>query len=260
VIRSSRGRNAESERAGRDRWLIAYADMITLLLACFAAMYAARLNFVPPKPEPLTLASPVPAVVPTESLAPALDQLKDVVDRLVLRGGIFATLNVTTDPRGLVISLPESGSFPTGSAELTAEGQAIITELGHALEPTNAPIRVEGHTDDVPIHTAAFASNWELSAVRATHVVEFLIDHCGVSAERLSAAGYGEFHPVEPNASSDARGRNRRVDVVVLSPSAARAEEPPRPAGASAANGASGLVSPASAPKPASGGGSAGGE
>ncbi len=89
-------------------------------------------------------------------------------------------------------------------------------------------MRVEGHTDDVPIHTARFASNWELSTARATIVVAYFVES-GVWPTRLSAAGYAEFHPRQPNDSDASRARNRRVDVVVLNPGTVEREEPPSP-------------------------------
>jgi chemotaxis protein MotB len=89
-----------------------------------------------------------------------------------------------------------------------------------------APLRVEGHTDDVPIHTVRFRSNWNLSTARATRVVEFLSTRAGIAPARLSAAGYGEFHPRGPNDSPAGRARNRRVDIVVLNDSTRAAEEP----------------------------------
>ena len=88
-------------------------------------------------------------------------------------------------------------------------------------------LRVEGHTDDVPIQTGRYASNWELSTARATTVVTYLLQDAGLAPERLSAAGYGEFHPRAPNTSPENRARNRRVDVVILRPETIASEEPP---------------------------------
>jgi chemotaxis protein MotB len=137
-------------------------------------------------------------------------------------------VSIDVDPRGLVVSIRETGSFPTGSAELTDATRAIIGEVGASLRGIDNPVRVEGHTDDVPIHTARFASNWELSTARATVVVAFLIQTSSIPADRLSAAGYGEFHPMAPNTSEVNRARNRRVDIVILNQTTALAEEPAR--------------------------------
>jgi chemotaxis protein MotB len=92
------------------------------------------------------------------------------------------------------------------------------------------PVRIEGHTDNVPIHTERFASNWELSTLRATTVVRFFIDRAGVAPERLSAAGYAEYFPRVPNDSDANRAMNRRVDIVILTAETQRTEEPPAPA------------------------------
>ena len=99
-----------------------------------------------------------------------------------------------------------------------------MLDMADQLRPLPNQIRVEGHTDDVPIHTPLFASNWELSTARATTVVQLLIEAGGLDPARLAAAGYAEYRPRLPNDSSDHRARNRRVDIVVLDPSAATQE------------------------------------
>jgi chemotaxis protein MotB len=143
--------------------------------------------------------------------------------------GIAITLpgvEMTSSVRGLVISLPEAGSFPPGRAELSGEVRSAMRQLADRLRLLPNQIRVEGHTDDVPIATAAFRSNWELSTARATRVLQWLVEDGGLDPTRLSAAGYGEFRPRLPNASAAARARNRRVDIVVLDPAIATREEP----------------------------------
>jgi chemotaxis protein MotB len=100
-----------------------------------------------------------------------------------------------------------------------------MTRLAAALEDTPNAVRVEGHTDDVPIRTERYTSNWELSTARATRVVEYLVRE-GVAPDRLSAAGYSEFHPRAENQSPEGRARNRRVDVVILNPGTRESEEP----------------------------------
>jgi len=209
-------------RSGRDRWLIAYADMITLLLACFASLYAATLD------QPILKAAPARQPTARRDDRPeAPDHLRAALGRIVQAHGEFAALELTSDARGLVISLPEAGSFPTGRAEPSLAAQSILQEIADVLSTESNAIRIEGHTDDVPMRSAEFASNWDLSTARATHVVRFLIERAGLSPDRLSAAGYGEFKPRVPNDSDAARARNRRVDIVVLSADAARTEEPP---------------------------------
>jgi chemotaxis protein MotB len=205
-------------RSTRDRWLIAYADMITLLLACFASLYAATLD------QPVLAAKPRVSDATPVAEKPA--RLRSTLEGVIRAHGDVTALEIAADSRGLVISLAEAGSFPTGRAEPTAAAQAILLEIAAVLAGDPSGIRVEGHTDDVPIRSTEFASNWELSTARATHVVQFLVERGGLPPARLSAAGYGEFRPRVGNDTPAARARNRRVDIVVLNADTMRAEEP----------------------------------
>lgn len=110
--------------------------------------------------------------------------------------------------------------FPSGVAALSPSANQILTNLGQILAPFANPLRVEGYTDDVPINTAMYPSNWELSAARAASVARLFADH-GVAPDRLGIVGWGQYHPSADNVSQDGRNRNRRVLVVVLSNSAA---------------------------------------
>jgi chemotaxis protein MotB len=120
------------------------------------------------------------------------------------------------EPDGLVISLREVGFFPSGSAELRPGAASSLRRVTEVLMERPYEVRIEGHTDNVPIHTAQFASNWELSTARAIEVVRLMIAEMGFAAQRLSVGGYGEFHPVAPNSTEEQRALNRRVDVVIL--------------------------------------------
>jgi chemotaxis protein MotB len=131
---------------------------------------------------------------------------------------------LSSSDRGLVISVPEAGSFPAGQADLSAAARLVMLTLAADLRDRPNAIRVEGHTDDVPIRTARYRSNWELSTARATSVVQFLIEEGQFSPDRLVAAGYSQYRPKVPNDSPDSRARNRRVDLVVLQPEAAARE------------------------------------
>src|SRR5262249_46068109 len=146
----------------------------------------------------------------TRDLAPEVD-----AGRVVL----------SPDRRGLVVSIPEAGLFALGSDDLGPAAQELIARIAATLAKLPNAVRVEGHTDDLPIHTARFRSNWDLSASRATRVIAFLVDH-GLDPQRLSAAGYAEFHPRVANTSDAGRAQNRRVDLVILSAATSRAEEP----------------------------------
>jgi chemotaxis protein MotB len=235
----------------RDRWLVSYADFITLLFAFFTTMYAIStvdqgklagvaeglhdaLNRHDGGGVAKAGVGPGGGLLPEAGRsvvgnsaargAEALDVRRTVLD--ALRGDLDAgRLEVRDDPRGLVLSIPEASAFATGSADVSPAAESVIARLAGALKRVPTPARIEGHTDDVPIHTARFASNWELSTARATCVVQRLIAQ-GIQPERLSAAGYSEFHPRVANDSPESRARNRRVDVVILTALAAAAEEP----------------------------------
>lgn len=235
-----RRRRRAVEAANHERWLISYADFITLLFAFFVTMYAISTvdqrklekavaafqhAFAQERPDPAAVLGALPDVhVPLESAGVLADVRARLERRLAQLGGHRVELSV--DRRGLVISVREAGSFATGRADLDAEARRVFQEIGVTLVEVPHAIRVEGHTDDVPIHTSRFASNWELSTARATTVVAFFIEQIGIGPDRLSAAGYGEFHPRAPNDSAEHRARNRRVDIVVLNPQVSAQEEP----------------------------------
>jgi len=120
------------------------------------------------------------------------------------------------EPDGLVISLREVGFFESGSAQMKSTSQAAFDRIAGILRQRDYRLRIEGHTDNVPIHNSQFASNWELSTSRATEIVRLLIVREGFSPARLSAAGYAEYHPVAANLTPEGRGINRRVDIVIL--------------------------------------------
>lgn len=202
--------STQPPRTSRDRWLVAYADMLTLLFAVFASLYAARVDFIPPS---------ATASAASAGVLPGGQALWTQVQQVIERTGALSGLETRRDSVGLVITLPEAGAFPAGRAELSPEAQRVIRELSGILKSSNGMIRVEGHTDDVPIHTPTFASNWELSTARATQVLQFLVTQGGIPASRLSASGFGEFHPRVPNTSESARAKNRRVDLIVLNAS-----------------------------------------
>jgi chemotaxis protein MotB len=200
-------------RAGRDRWLISYADLVTLLFACFTTAYAATQA---PPPQPAPRASVVPALVETTS-EPETPKptLYEIVAPLIVALGT-TPIELVEDERGVVIILPESATFSTGSAALTDDAKAFLMHLAGALRSTTAALRIEGHTDDVRLTGGRYGTNWELSTARASAVVLFLIDAASFAPDRLSAAGYGEFRPRVANDTAEHRTLNRRVDVVVM--------------------------------------------
>lgn len=226
------------DRAGQDRWLMSYADLVTLLLACFSTAYVASQTPAHADgqrsiAEPATVSETVPAVgaEPIESPSPGSTTIYDVVMSTLAELDPTLDLSLSEDERGVVVTLPASAAFSSGSADLTVEAETFLRQFGAALSGADARLRIEGHTDDVQIESARFRSNWELSTARASAVVEFLIAETPLAPEWLSAAGYGEFHPRVDNDSDAQRARNRRVDVVVMSaaPTGAVAAATPSP-------------------------------
>jgi chemotaxis protein MotB len=243
-------RKKKHEPINHERWLVSYADFITLLFAFFVVLFASSQSdkkkqlqiaavmqtaFTPlgifeahSKTPPLTntngaatpllptaLALPLPAATAQEALEQTAERLRRLFDAKVAAGQIppgSATLRLT--PEGLVISLHEVGFFPSGSAELRDESVPILKDL--ALELPNGPTRIEGHTDNVPIHTPQYATNWELSTTRSCTIARLLLDNGHLHPAEVSAAGYAEFHPIASNANEEGRAENRRVDIILL--------------------------------------------
>jgi chemotaxis protein MotB len=218
-------------QVSRDRWLISYADFMTLLVAFFATLYAASLTetSATPAPTPVDAVAPVTEPPVSPAAPPPPDPaalLRAEVERALAPELAAGYLQLVADPRGLVIEVPEAGSFDVGQAALTPEAGAMLSRVATMLATLPNAVRIEGHSDPTPIRTPQFASNWELSTARATRVVEFLVATAGLAPSRLSAAGYAEFKPRAANDSREGRARNRRVDLVLLNEATTRAEEP----------------------------------
>jgi chemotaxis protein MotB len=228
----------------KERWLVSYADFITLLFAFFATMYAIssvdaqKLTTVAhalqvafdDSANGRSLASghgllPENGVlVPNQSEKSTAD-VESKVSRELSEELASHKLELIVDRRGVTISIPEAGTFAVGRDELSDTAQDLVGRVATTLGGFANSVRVEGHTDDVPIHNLRFASNWDLSAARASRVVEFLIAR-GLNPTRLSATGLAEFHPRVPNTSPENRASNRRIDLVILNATTTSAEEP----------------------------------
>jgi chemotaxis protein MotB len=235
-------RQGPDPHATRDRWLVSYADFITLLFAFFTTMYAIstvdnqkltdmvdsmRTAFDAKKVDPQRPRNtPRPQLTPPDPHPGALDELKSRLSKRLEAQITGGQVGLEVDPRGLVITIREAGVFQMGSADLSPAARGVLREVADAMQDVDNPVRIEGHTDDVPIHTARFQSNWELSTARATTVIAFFVQERGLSPTRFSAAGYGEFKPRVVGDSQDARAQNRRVDIVILNDATRKAEEP----------------------------------
>jgi chemotaxis protein MotB len=236
-MRRKRGGGEES-KGGAPEWLATYGDMTTLLLCFFVLLYsfsnldAQKYNLLR-----ISLREALGVLDGGKTLdSGALieggevynevsrfkeDELfEEIVEKLEdsLGKENFAEIaSFVINERGLTIRFLDSVLFDTGQANLKPEAKEILDKLADILSqyPSN-PIRVEGHTDNVPIHNSRFPSNWELSTARATTVIRHLIDRYNFSPDKLSAAGYGEYKPVASNDTVEGRRLNRRVDIVIL--------------------------------------------
>lgn len=212
----------------RDRWLVSYADFITLLFAFFVVLYsAAQVD----KRRSAQVASaiqsafhqtgslPPPAVNSGSSQTPPAsddqqDALKNQIEQKLAAEIANGDVAVRSSREGLVISLREVGFFDSGSAEIKASSAAAFAQLAGILRENGSNIRIEGHTDNVPIHNSHFSSNWDLSTARATATIRLLIRY-QLKPELMAAAGYAEFHPIGSNDTPEGRANNRRVDIVI---------------------------------------------
>lgn len=226
-------RPALPRAAATDRWVLPYADLVTLLLAFFVTMYAVSrvdLERFEPASAAMQIAfdgntqQPPPSAGAARLVSPPrvvagtpLDAIQSRLQNAIAIAGLEGRVGLVRDERGIVLTLPESAAFDSGRADLTARTAALLIDVGQELRPIDNDVRVEGHTDDRPVSGGGYRTNWDLSTARASAVVSLFIEKAGVQAGRLSAAGYGEFHPRVPNTSAEARALNRRVDIVILS-------------------------------------------
>ena len=267
------------EEGGSERWLVSYADFITLLFAFFTTLYAIstvdaqkmgkmvtsmRAEFdsgvfdsgnknlslsqgsggaASSSREVLQSLAPGNGISTQVSAFKGMEDLRGAGSKRVVLNGekdmgrlkkSLETLmsgniskgivRVYLEPRGLIISLGEKGIFDSGSDQIKPEGKVLLDALATNLISVGNYIRVEGHTDNVPINNSRFPSNWELSTARATVVVCHLIQTYSMRAAMLSAAGYAENRPIASNDTPEGKARNRRVDLIVLNPAAAAME------------------------------------
>ncbi len=252
-----RRRNREEEHENLERWLVSYADFITLLFAFFVTMYAisrvdeqklgsaveslqrALGSLLPMQtiqrdpgafahtPHPLGSSilsdkRSMLAIGEREHFKKLAAEVQQEIEKNLMavapeRRPASNQIKYILEKRGLVIRVPESLFFNSGEASIRSDFYPILNALGKSLRKVPNHIRIEGHTDSIPIQTERFPSNWELSAARATTVVRYFIDNFDFNPKKLSATGFAEFQPIASNATPEGRSLNRRVDVVVLS-------------------------------------------
>jgi chemotaxis protein MotB len=182
-------------------WLYSYADLMTQLLI-FSILMLAVLGLKKPDLEKQRR---------NDDLLKTVEQ----VEKFVKESGLADSMAIDRAADRLVIRMKSAILFSEAQAALTPQAERVLAGLTPVLARAPSMLRVEGHTDDVPIHVPQFPSNWELSTARAISVIRYLEEH-GIARERLSVAGYGEFHPLAPNDGAERRALNRRVEIVVL--------------------------------------------
>jgi len=182
--------------ANRDRWMVSYMDILTILLIFFVA--AAAQTTLPP-----------PAAKPVERI-PEPPRLAEPHRKLVSLG-----LDLKMEPRGLVISLPQSILFGSGDDAISPQAKAMVEEIAAVLRQIPNRVTLIGHADAVPIHNRRFKNNWELAGARSLRLLE-LLRQDDIQESRLSVASDSSFDPKAPNDTPDGRARNRRVEIVIL--------------------------------------------
>lgn len=164
------------------------------------------------------IVNPMKGVLSSAAEAQSLQEAQEAIQKALGPEIQRRDVSMSLRREGLVVSLREIGFFDSGSATVRPGALDAIARLAAVLKQRPENLRVEGHTDNIPIHTARFATNWELSTARATDLIQLLITKYGLPPGHLSAAGYGEFHPVASNDTPEGRAQNRRLDVVILAP------------------------------------------
>jgi chemotaxis protein MotB len=260
-----RRRNKVPEAENHERWLISYADFITLLFAFFVVMFAASqadkgkaqqvADSVKRALEGERMSAMVAAILggaaddkgqgnammrgpggaeraaqpPPEQVAellPSLQVLSEELKKEIEAGRI----QISLETRGLVVSFTQAALFPSGEDVISPDAHAGLASVAAAVKRIPNPVRLEGHTDSLPIRTPRFRSNWELSAARSIALLELLSGSLGVARQRLSIAGYADSAPVASNDTEEGRAHNRRVDIVILSEQGIVAEPAKAPA------------------------------
>ncbi|MCC0627889.1 MULTISPECIES: flagellar motor protein MotB [unclassified Clostridioides] len=223
----------DEKEENNERWLLTYSDLITLLMIFFVIMYSMS-NVDAEKYKQLSQSlnsafGGSAGVIEggNSKIEPGsdnLDSLQNVefkkvgeeIQKYLNENDMANSVSLKVQDRGLVIRLKDTILFDTGKSIVKDNSRDKIIQIGKMLNEMNSYMRVEGHTDNMSIKNSEFKSNWDLSVMRATNVVQLLIDNAGISPDKLSAVGYGEFRPIAENSSEEGRSKNRRVDIVLV--------------------------------------------
>jgi chemotaxis protein MotB len=223
----TRQRSKHGSHENSERWLLTYADLITLLLGLFVILYAMSKVDSEKYSKVMQALGGVfgaPAAIEGSqsvlSAQGALTERESIANKV--RSAMYEDLKsslvtVSQDSRGVVVHLAEELLFASGNADLKSSSTRSLDLLAGVLKTLPNEIRVEGHTDNVPIHTAAFPSNWHLSVARAMNTADYLMTKRRLEPTKFNVVGYSEYKPLAPNTTAEDRAKNRRVDIVILS-------------------------------------------
>lgn len=233
---SKKAKHKPHEEEGGEAWLLPYSDLMTLLLAVFIVLFAVSQvdaekakNMSESFSEELMTQSYVIAKlgeqeqVSQEGISDEMSEqqklkaLKAVLDTKLEEENLNVSVTTNIDERGLVISFSNAIIFEPGSAVIKKENESALLEIADMIHIMDNYIRIEGHTDNIPMQSALYPSNWELSSARAVNVVRLFVNQGKATPEKLIAVGYGEYRPIADNATEEGRTKNRRIDVIVMS-------------------------------------------
>ncbi|MDD3238085.1 MAG: OmpA family protein [Candidatus Gastranaerophilales bacterium] len=199
-----------------NRWVISYADFITMLLALFMVMWAINgmdLNKAKQAQKEMQQAFSTAQVQPNTLNATEQDK---IIEKLSENNDIKSKTKLLKGEKGAIIRINDKMLFAPGSAIIKPEVVSTLDNIADELVKLDNQIIIEGHTDSSPINNTQFPSNWELSTARATNIIKYLITQKGLSPKKLSAIGYGEYEPIAPNTTIEGKAMNRRVDIIIL--------------------------------------------
>jgi len=245
--------NKHAEKDNSERWLLSYADFITLLMVFFVILYsmstvttekynALLLSFseamggvsgtsgtgvgtgpgasIPPDIVPPTASPYVPPPgsgdQADQAEQKALEAVQQKIEQALQEYGLLDTVRLSIDDRGLVIILADVTTFESGSADIMPSFIPELVVIANILSDVDNYIRIEGHTDNVPTGNLNYPSNWELSTARATTLVQLFVHNSSIDPGKLSAVGYGEYRPIASNDTVEGRAQNRRVEIIVV--------------------------------------------
>jgi chemotaxis protein MotB len=215
--------------------MVTYSDMITLVLAFFILLFSFsvidNVKFQEILSSIRTTLTGAQGILSGSPHSPPLSESGEFADETldptiitfetiqtyIREAGLESTMTIYLEERGIILQISDALLFDPAKADLKPDALDMLTYMAEVLGRIDNPVIIEGHTDNVPINTFLFPSNWELSVARAVVVLRYLVESKGLAPERFAASGYGEFQPVDSNLTPEGRARNRRVNIVITS-------------------------------------------